>query len=86
MRNLTYIFLLAIAVVCVAPLPLAAKERIALVVGNGSYGSVAPLDNSVSDAALIANTLEELEFTVTLLTEANQIDMKRAISQFGCIL
>jgi len=33
-----------------------AQKRIALIVGNGSYGSVVPLDNPVNDAGLIART------------------------------
>ncbi len=59
------------------------QERIALVIGNGSYGSVSSLDNPVNDADLIAHTLEHLDFDVTLITDANQIAMKRAIAQFG---
>jgi uncharacterized caspase-like protein len=81
-RILKKIFLCATIFVAVS-LPLAAEERIALVVGNGSYGSVASLDNPVRDAALIASTLEALNFNVTLLSDADQIELKRAISQFG---
>lgn len=60
-----------------------AEERIALIVGNGDYTQVSSLTNPVSDASLIAETLEMLGFQVTLLTNASQIDMKRAIAQFG---
>ncbi len=52
-------------------------------IGNGSYGSVASLDNPVNDADLIAHTLKALDFDVTLITDGNQIAMKRAIAQFG---
>ena len=60
-----------------------AEERIALVVGNGIYTSVSPLDNPVSDATLIARKLEGLGFQVELLTDSNLIELKRGISQFG---
>ncbi len=60
-----------------------ASERLALVVGNSAYGSVTSLDNPVRDATLIAEALDELDFEVTLLIDASQIEMKRAIAQFG---
>ncbi|KIN60128.1 Peptidase C14, caspase catalytic subunit p20 [Sulfitobacter noctilucae] len=57
--------------------------RIALIVGNGGYGTVTPLDNPGPDATLMAQTLETQGFAVTLLIDANQITLNRAISQFG---
>lgn len=54
-------------IICASP---ALAERLALVVGNGDY-SVAPhLDNPVGDAQAIAKTLTDLDFKVTLLTDA----------------
>ncbi len=60
-----------------------AESRIALVIGNSAYGSVSPLDNPVNDAKLISEKLTDLGFDVRNLTDSNQIEMKRAISQFG---
>lgn len=60
-----------------------AEERIALVIGNGGYTSVQPLDNPVNDANLIADTLKAVGFNVTLVTDATQVELKRAISTFG---
>ena len=57
--------------------------RIALVVGNGAYLDVSPLDNPVSDADLMASTLESLGFEVVLLLDADQISVNRAIAKFG---
>lgn len=57
--------------------------RLALVIGNSAYGTVTALDNPESDAKLIAKTLESLEFSVTLVTDLGQVEMKRAIAQFG---
>jgi Caspase domain len=60
------------------PLP-----RIALIIGNGSYAAVAGLDNPVPDAQLMADVLKRKGFAVTLLTNAGQIEVNRAIAQFG---
>ncbi len=73
---------LAVAAACWGARALA-EERLALVIGNSAYGSVPSLDNPVRDARLIAETLEGLGFDVTLAADAKQIDMKRAIGQFG---
>ena len=62
---------------------LAAEPRIALVIGNSAYGSVSPLDNPVNDAKLITEKLQGLGFEVRHLSDSNQIEMKRAIAQFG---
>ncbi|MGR3620821.1 caspase family protein [Pseudophaeobacter sp.] len=75
-------------ILCLSWGPLQASEteiypRLALVVGNSSYGSVAALDNPVNDANLIAKTLETMGFSVTLVTDQSQIEMKRAIARFG---
>ncbi|MEM8732370.1 MAG: caspase family protein, partial [Pseudomonadota bacterium] len=60
-----------------------AEPRIALVIGNGAYGSVTALDNPESDARLMAATLTRMGFEVILVVDGTQIDMKRAIAQFG---
>ncbi len=60
-----------------------AAERFALVIGNSGYGTVPQLDNPANDARLIASRLETLGFTITLLIDAGQTDMKRGIAQFG---
>ena len=58
------------------------EQRIALVIGNSSYKD-SPLKNPVNDATDMANKLESLGFKVKRLLNANQLDMKRAIRQFG---
>ena len=60
-----------------------AQQRIALVIGNSNYGFVTSLDNPERDARLIAASLEETDFDVTLLIDANQAEMNRALSAFG---
>lgn len=79
------ILLLLCVVVLVTP-ALAAGERIALVIGNGNYSYVGRLDNPVSDANLMAETLAGAGFRVTKLTDVDQDQMKRGIAEFGSAL
>src|SRR2546423_14624628 len=44
--------------------PAAAEKRVALVIGNSAYQNVARLDNPRNDAALMADTLGALGFTL----------------------
>ena len=61
-----------------------AAARVALVVGNGDYGSdVGKLKNPPNDAKLMAQTLKDLGFDVSLVTDADQKAMKKAIREFG---
>lgn len=57
--------------------------RLALVVGNAAYSNVTALDNPVNDAELMAESLRKVGFEVTLVTEASQDELIRAISKFG---
>ncbi|HEY3731005.1 MAG TPA: caspase family protein [Steroidobacteraceae bacterium] len=65
--------------------PADQPRRIALVVGNSHYAS-SPLVNPENDAALIASTLRQLGFEVSLTTNGTQAQMKRAIQDFGAAL
>lgn len=80
-------FLLESVVVIAAVLGLAgpatAEVRLALLIGNQSYGSVAPLANAAADARLMAETLAAEGFTVTLVIDANLAALNRAIAKFG---
>ena len=53
-------------------------------VGNGDYAAeIGKLKNPSSDAQLMADTLKGLGFEVSLVTDADQKAMKRAIREFG---
>lgn len=75
--------LLALLAVLLTTATGEAQRRIALVVGNQTYGSVVSLDNPLADARLISQKLEAKGFEVTLLTDAGQVELNRAIAQFG---
>ncbi len=63
-----------------------AEVRNALVIGNGSYQQIGRLDNPVNDAALMGDTLRGLGFEVIQLIDAGQLDIKRAVRNFGARL
>jgi hypothetical protein len=81
--SLTRALTFAVALLLVVGQGAQAEERIALIVGNGSYASVSPLDNPVPDADLMALALKDKGFKVTKLTDATQIELNRGIAQFG---
>jgi hypothetical protein len=56
--------------------PAHADKRVALVIGNSGYKSVAPLANPQNDARLMADTLRSLGFT--LVGGRAQIDLDKA--------
>jgi len=60
----------AALVLCLAAAHPALAERLALVVGNGDYAAAPDLANPVGDATAIAAALKDLDFKVTLMTDA----------------
>src|SRR3954471_17519774 len=77
---------LVAALLVVATLPAAAEKRVALVIGNSAYQNVTRLDNPRSDAALMAETLAGLGFT--LIGGRAQLDLDKssmdtAVQNFG---
>ena len=58
------------------------EQRVALVIGNGDYKN-SPLKNPVNDATDVAKKLDSLGFIVKRLINANQMEMRKAIRQFG---
>jgi TPR repeat protein len=77
---------LALVVVVGFAGPAFAEKRVALVVGNSAYRSVTPLDNPTNDAALVAETLKGLGFTLTgngARTDLDKAALDQAIQDFG---
>ena len=79
-------FLAAVmAVLVLAPVPVLAEKRIALVTGNGAY-EIGRLPNPANDARLVAKTLCGLGFDVIKRTDLKQLALKKAIIDFGELL
>ncbi len=64
--------------------PVAAlAERVALVIGMGSYTTIGALDNTLNDARGIAETLEGIDFNVTLSLDATQAELLDTMATFA---
>lgn len=70
----------ALAIATFAP---AEAARLALVIGNDSYGEITPLEKAVNDARAIGDTLRKLGFDATVVTDAGRREMNRAIQEFA---
>ena len=73
---------IVLVVMAFACLPLAAAERVALLIGNNNYGSM-PLRNAANDARDLGEALKELGFHVIVRENATRKDMVDAIREFG---
>jgi TPR repeat protein len=82
MKRLLFVLLFAFALAA----PAFAEKRVALVVGNSAYKSVAPLDNPNNDAVLMARTLRELGFVIVggnAKTDLDKRALDEAVQAFG---
>ncbi len=68
--------------IMLSALPAGALERVALVIGNGSYES-APLANPINDATDMAASLRRMGFTVILKKNATLEVMEESFEDFG---
>ncbi len=57
-------------------------SRVALVIGNSAYELVPRLDNPINDAQAIAEAFDRVGFDVTLVLDADQVSMRRALQEF----
>jgi predicted DsbA family dithiol-disulfide isomerase len=68
---------------CLANQPALAGKRVALVIGNSSYQSVAALANPVNDAAAVADMFKSAAFDVVVSRrDLKSQDMRRALREF----
>jgi len=64
-----------------APFPLEAQHRRALVIGNAAY-TTSPLRNPIHDATEMATLLRQLGFEVTFIRDVDKPTMERAVGDF----
>jgi uncharacterized protein len=60
-----------------------AQNRVALIIGNGTYQNAPPLPTTLNDAADVAQSFERLGFATTKLFNASYEDFRRAIRRFN---
>ena len=65
-----------------SPCNRSTQQRLALVIGNGSYPT-RPLRNPPNDAVAVAKALRELGFLVTTGIDKSQAEMEQMIRDFG---
>ena len=63
--------------------PTWAGQRVARVIGNGSYAHAPALTNPLNDAADIGAALERLSFKVTRIENAGYSELRRGLQQFA---
>jgi len=76
----------AVCLLLLAASPAAARDRIALVVGNARYQHAPVLGNPANDARLIATTLSQLGFKLVgggPQIDLDKISFDRAVREFG---
>ncbi|KJC55543.1 caspase (peptidase) [Bradyrhizobium sp. LTSP849] len=83
MRGLRF-FILFVFSVCLGCGTAFAEKRVALVIGNSAYKSVAKLTNPANDAALVGGMFTKAGFdTVDVKFDLNVVDMRKALREFG---
>jgi len=70
----------ALFLICTPALALASK--VALVIGNSNYTSVAPLDNPQNDASAVTQKLQAQGFEVLARTNLTRSEMRNALREF----
>ncbi len=75
--------LLLLATVLASPRAAnAASQKVALVIGNAGYSQLNPLNNTTNDARAMAQTLGEIGFDATLVIDADEGELRKAIREF----
>lgn len=83
-RHLSFTLLpLLIGAVLMLSAPARAQTRVALVIGNSSYKTVANLANPAHDAQDVSEALKRLGFTVKTVIDADFDGFRRALVDFG---
>lgn len=60
-----------------------ASDRVALVIGIAQYQTISPLRNTVNDANALSDTLEQIGFEVTKLTDATGAEINATLDSFS---
>ena len=86
MRTYVHPIAAALLLLITAILPIAAAQRVALVIGNSAYTQAPPLTNPSHDASDIAKILEQFDFEVTLGVDLDRHAFEQKIRAFSYAL
>ena len=81
-RDALFAFLAAL-VVTIFVIPAFAEERVALVVGNGTYARAPRLPNPLNDAEDVAAALKRSGFEIIVATNLDKAGMEEAMIKFA---
>ncbi len=82
MSRFASLFLCLLFLSCLA-MPASAQKRVALVIGNGHYGTVTPLKNPANDAKAVAQSLRDLGFRVMLGVDLGKAAFEETVRDFS---
>lgn len=82
MKNKIYLFLCGVLAFVSIATNSSAESRVALIIGNGDYEVIGKLQNPTRDAALIAQTLSQVGFDVTVIYDQTEKQMGAKIDAF----
>lgn len=84
MRSMFRLLAVAVLWLCAAATaPALAEKRVALVIGNAGYSSVAALSNPINDATAIGDALERLGFSVRRQSDLTFDSMRKTLNEFA---
>lgn len=75
--------LLCLPILACLAIPASAQKRVALVIGNGNYGTVTPLKNPANDAKAVAQSLRDLGFSVMLGVDLGKASFEKTVLDFS---
>lgn len=82
MKAQRFCWTLLLCLACWLSTPLLAAERVALVIGNGTYSGANPLSHAGNDARALAALLEQLGFQVIEGIDLDQAGMTSLVTEF----
>ncbi|MEA2870049.1 MAG: hypothetical protein QOH67_25, partial [Hyphomicrobiales bacterium] len=81
LRKLLSGFAVLAALMFVSMQPVAAQQRLALVIGNAAYPK-GPLQHSLADGGLVAEALTSIGFQIIEGADVNANDLRRLFGEF----
>ena len=82
-KNIIIRFVIFVGILINSSAGWAVEKRLALVIGVAQYSHIESLKNTVNDTRLLAQTLEKLDFEVTLVEDPKLSELREKIQVFA---